>query len=264
MRWLLAALFLLFAAGLALTFHPAPPLAGETLAAALESRGPALRGAIPLIDFQPDDADRAAARSETVVTDPDGPPSLPTAPGRRQARTTDAQFVWQVFPTPSPLREALGATSDSHRRVRQALVGREAGSVAKALDAAHAALAALSDRALLDEWVRADRAILAGRETLEVAVRDALLLAAAPPPAPVVTFSVNAGQVFVIPLDPAGGGVWVELTGYDLAGRLAWAGALHVDSPAGDAPPPRRVRQLALRLADVAWADASAPAPLGR
>ena len=171
------------------------------------------------------------------------------------------RFSWNTPPAiVNPLRAGLLEGSDDRKRVRAALAGYDAAIADKAIAQAAHELATLSDEALFTAWLRSDREVLAERDELVPAVREALLLVARRDGGPVVTFHQPGGEhVYLVPLNSRTATVWLEVDFFDAAGSLMDSGILQVDETKPSVPAdPADVRRIAAQVSLLAFPPAAA------
>jgi hypothetical protein len=294
MRWWLSGLAMLVVLSITLTLlHPRKQTLGEQLLRTLDRQEDSpplpLRGAIELIDYEPSAVDLAGIQTGLWKQGEGALPGMgmPPRPNNRWLTGPGIQLTWQISAGTlergsrapvDPLRGALVSPSRAEQSVRFALAGEYPPTVEEALTWATSSLTELSDEALVKEWLKADRAILAEKDDLHSAVREILLLKARPVVGPVVVFASAGERVYLVPIEsperyenPAfEKDAWVEMDCYRGTGQLAWSGVLQV-SGTTHAPEPSRVRAIAARIAlelEKSPASSSAPAmqlrPAGR
>ncbi len=271
MRWWLLLLGGVVAISLILwVMHPTNPTIGSKLLTQLihaDERTP-VRGAIELIDYVPDG-------DLPPPTPPDWKRGSGGLPGVDSLNQLDPQhsfwitgpnfrFSWTLPPAiANPLRAALAEGSDPRNRLHTALAADDPVAVDKAIAQAAHDLAALSDEALFNAWLRSDREILAEQDQLDAAARQGLLLIARHGGEPIVTFHrTGGGNVYLVPLNSRTSAVWLEVDIFDVGGALAAGGVLQVNEKQPSIPAdPADVRKIAAQVSAAAFPPpATAPA----
>ena len=229
---------LLAAVGISL-LRRAPETAGEKLLAAVNAHHLPTREALLLLDYSPDRDLLASERTYPVQQGAGPAPGLGVEPAatvdQHWLRIHDATLFW---PREKNIRAALpNALAQLHDLIDAITLSTAADHLQK-----------LTDEQLFLAWIHADRGVIAELNDPTAAAEQALLLAAAQSPGPILTFPIADHHVYLLPDEKLADAVWCDLVLFDPDGTLTWCAVLRIDG----SPAPQHVRTMAVLLTEEA------------